>query len=500
MVDRRLSSTDDELTIARSAKIVKDISIKKKRIVVRGHKDGVAHRARVVYGYSESFSIVAKVAAEGISKRIPEIALISFEYWKHGFLVTVAGQRLLWHTTRMPAVFVHRLGEVRSAWRGAGSCIPAMTSVASAQFTFSSKLVMREEFSAFSPEPSPASGRASGAYAAIFSLYFSALDPAIDFVKLRFHDIPCAQWNGLGPRKSHAVKGRIALLQPEQTAAFALDGRFLLCLSAGPRFLSFDDGSFVLRMELPAEVHIGYARSPEEACSLWHGWRRKTQVQRVQAPSSSPALPLKAPLNVPHLDARDGAGLLGSLSFSGAGPEAFQRLNLSIVRSARGQEDWKIVDLMLCQSDVTLPPLFRREIPPELHIPGDRRRMVTRYAKIRAGLVQYWEFCQRRWEETGLPALQHPSISMPRDTLFAARDDILFSGPDLLFAPNLGRTGEVCPCLLPAGQWIHLWTSRVYSSGRVTVHAPFGMPAVFYRVESEYAWLFDSIRQIASRL
>jgi hypothetical protein len=500
MVDRRLSSTDDELTIAQSAKRVKDISIKKKRIVAHGHDDGVAHRARVVYGYSGSFSIAAKIAAERISKRIPEIALISFEYWRHGFLVTVAGQRLLWHTTRMPAVFVHRLGEMRSAWRGAGSCMPAMASGSSAQFTFSSKLVMREEFSAFCHDPSPASEHASTTYAAIFSLYFSSLDPAIDFVKLRFHDIPGAQWNGLGPRKSHAVKGRIALLQPEQTAAFALDGRFLQGLSPGPRFLSFDDGSFVLRMHLPAEVHIGYAPSPEEACSLWHAWSRKAHVQRAPAESSSPALPLKAPLNVPRLDARDGAGLLGSLSFSGAGPEAFQRLNLSIVQSAHGQEDWKIADLMLCQPDVTLPPGFRREIPPGLSVPGNRTRALSRYAKIRAGLVQYWEFCQRRWEETGLPALQHPSLSMPRDPVFAAKDDSLFSGPDLLFSPNLARTGDVCSCILPAGQWIHLWTSRVFPSGRVTVHAPFGMPAVFYRAEGEYAWLFDSIRQIASRL
>ncbi len=402
--------------------------------------------------------------------------MISFENWKRGFLVTVAGQRLLWHTTARPAVFVHRLGEMRSAWRGAGTCMPAMASTGSALFAFSSELVMREEL------------KARGAYAAIFSLYFSSPNPTIDSLRLRFHDIPQAQWNGLGPRSSHAVSGRVALLQSEQTAAFALDGRFLQCRSAGARSLYFGNGSFVLTLDLPAEVHIGYAQSPVEACSLWHGWDQGAQVRHAVAQSSS------------LVNFRDGAGLLGSLSFSGVEPEAFQRLNLSIARSARGQEDWKIADLMLCQPDVTLPPVFRREIPQELNIPDNRTRARNRYAKIRAGLAQYWEFCQRCWEDKGLPALRHPSMLMPRDPTFAERDDLLFSGPDLIFSPNLSGRGDVCSFVLPEGEWIHFWTSRVYSSGKVTVHAPFGMPALFYRAESEYAWLFDSIRQIASRL
>ena len=83
---------------------------------------------------------------------------------------------------------------------------------------------------------------------------------------------------------------------------------------------------------------------------------------------------------------------------------------------------------------------------------------------------------------------------------FDTRDDLLFSGPDLIFAPNLIRKGELCELALPSGEWVHLWTSRRYYGGKTTVHAPKGNPALFYRAESEYAWLFDSIRQMASRL
>jgi len=359
-----------------------------------------------------------------------------------------------------------------------------MASSGSALFAFSSKLQMREEF------------LSSGENSAIFSLHFSSLNPEIDSLQLRFHDIPHARWNGLGPRNSHAVNGRVELPRTGQAAAFALDGRFLLCQSSGSSSLYFENGSFAATVELPAEIHIGYARNPVEAYSLWHGWDRRAQARRAPELFCSPAQ-LQSPIG---FNPKDGAGLLGSLSFSGATQETFQRLNLSIAESAHGPENWKIADLMLCQPDITLPPSFRREIPHAPDASGNRGRASNRYAKIRTGLARYWEFCQRCWEEKGLPALLHPSILIPHDGTFASRDDLLFSGPDFLFAPNLSRQGEVCPLVLPEGEWVHLWTSRVYASGKVTVHAPFGTPALFYRAESEYAWLFDSIRQIASRL
>lgn len=425
-----------------------------------------------------------RLPAGRLSNGYRRLPLISFENWKRGFLVTVAGQRLLWHDTKRPAVFVHKTGEMKSAWRGAGACMPSMASGVSASFVFSSRLVMREEFIA------------SDAHAAIFSLYFSSPGTEIDSLKLRFHDIPQTRWNGLGPRDSHGVHGRVELPRSLQTAAFALDGRFLQSQSAGARSLYFNDGSLVLTLDIPAEVHIGYTRSPADACLLWHAWDKKARNPR----GTVRVLPPSAPPETVRINPLHAAGLLGSLSFSGADPDAFQRLNLLIVESARGQEDWKLADLMVCQPDVTLPSAFRREIPQKLSISENGARARNRYAKIRAGFAQYWELCQRRWEEKGLPALQHPSILMPHDTAFANREDLLFSGPDIIFSPNLSGRGEVCSLILPKGEWIHLWTSRVYSSGKVTVYAPFGAPALFYRAESEYAWLFDSIRQIASRL
>ena len=56
----------------------------------------------------------------------------------------------------------------------------------------------------------------------------------------------------------------------------------------------------------------------------------------------------------------------------------------------------------------------------------------------------------------------------------------------------------LCPynkkVILPPGQWVHLWSGKVYGDAEavseVTVKAPFGEPAVFYPLGSDVAKTF----------
>jgi len=336
---------------------------------------------------------------------------------------------------------------------------------------------MREEFMSFEGNT------------ALFSLDFSSTEPDIDFVRLKLNDLPRARWHGLGPRISHAVHGRIDLDHHEETSAFSLDGRFLSCSSSGARRIGFAEHKIILDLELPARVHLGYAHDLQEAFALWHRWNG----------SKLDITPISNEFEW-HYAHTNAAGLLGSLSFSGASPNAFHRLNRAIARNITQSNGWKVADLFLCQPDITLPVEFRRNLPPGLIPANNAVREQNRYSKIRAGLSQYWKFCEQRWIERGIPALAHPSILYPDECVFIDREDILCSGPDLLCSPNLRTTGKVAELVLPHGQWVHLWTSRIYHEGRVSIFAPHGNPALFYRAESDYAWLFDSIRQIASRL
>ncbi len=125
-----------------------------------------------------------------------------------------------------------------------------------------------------------------------------------------------------------------------------------------------------------------------------------------------------------------------------------------------------------------------------------------------AMLKPYREQCASEWEEKTIPGLRHPASLERRSDrddheLWGIFDEYLF-GQDVLVAPSNnhkgahGKWGRAL--ILPPGEWVHLWTSRRYPSGNITVEDPPGRPAIFYRKESEFASLFDEIRKKAARL
>lgn len=73
-------------------------------------------------------------------------------------------------------------------------------------------------------------------------------------------------------------------------------------------------------------------------------------------------------------------------------------------------------------------------------------------------------------------------------------------GSEILLAPIINKcfTWPVCPydkdVCLPPGRWVHLWSGTVYGSAsggtHVTVKAPLGRPAVFYREGSSVGATF----------
>ncbi|MNL59011.1 alpha-glucosidase [compost metagenome] len=69
----------------------------------------------------------------------------------------------------------------------------------------------------------------------------------------------------------------------------------------------------------------------------------------------------------------------------------------------------------------------------------------------------------------------------------------------MLVAP-VWKAGETQRTLyLPGdGEWMHLWSGARYFGGHeITVEAPIGQPAVFYRAETRFTALFERLRNIA---
>ncbi len=68
-----------------------------------------------------------------------------------------------------------------------------------------------------------------------------------------------------------------------------------------------------------------------------------------------------------------------------------------------------------------------------------------------------------------------------------------FFGNDLLIAPVVNSDVKKWKVSIPDGQWIHIWTNKIFDKNQYEIDAPIGYPPVFYRSTSQWKSLFQSI-------
>ncbi len=109
----------------------------------------------------------------------------------------------------------------------------------------------------------------------------------------------------------------------------------------------------------------------------------------------------------------------------------------------------------------------------------------SRMAKI----YQAWAPLRKRLVEeasrNGMPVARHPFLHHPDDQeIYRLSYQEFLLGSSILVAPVLDPGAEEVRVYLPAGNWVHLWTGRIYRTpyqGKwITVPAPPGQPGVFY--------------------
>ncbi len=126
----------------------------------------------------------------------------------------------------------------------------------------------------------------------------------------------------------------------------------------------------------------------------------------------------------------------------------------------------------------------------------------TRFARVYRSLAFYREELMREAAATGLPVVRHPFINYPQQAEFYGMSYQQFMlGTELMVAPVLDPGAEQVRVYLPAGIWRHLWSRRQYEIEEpgmyITVEAPLGEPAVFYRSDSAVAARFiANLRQL----
>lgn len=116
----------------------------------------------------------------------------------------------------------------------------------------------------------------------------------------------------------------------------------------------------------------------------------------------------------------------------------------------------------------------------------------VKLTRVHAGLKPYIQHCIGQARQ-GIPAMR-PDF-WAAGSYAASRDPYsYFLGDDLFVAPVIEKKTAKRTVHLPEGQWKCFWCGREYEGGKTyTVPAPLGKIPVFYRAESPFASLFETV-------
>lgn len=98
----------------------------------------------------------------------------------------------------------------------------------------------------------------------------------------------------------------------------------------------------------------------------------------------------------------------------------------------------------------------------------------------------------------GVPAIRPIFFHYDEDNAYDCSYQYLL-GRDLLVAPVIEEDKDNWLVYLPQDKWVHIWSGEKYSGGSYSIKAPIGHIPVFYREDSEYKHIFESIRKISSK-
>jgi sulfoquinovosidase len=119
----------------------------------------------------------------------------------------------------------------------------------------------------------------------------------------------------------------------------------------------------------------------------------------------------------------------------------------------------------------------------------------SRCAKIYKAWAFYRKQLVREASETGMPVVRHLFLNYPSDPeVLTLSYQQFMVGTEFIVAPVLDKGKKEATVYLPTGKWKHLWSGKEYGNNekgiRVTIYAPLGKPAVFFKTGSKVAEIF----------
>lgn len=411
--------------------------------------------------------------------------MTTLEAWQDGFVFSAEERLSLRHSSRHPAIYLGEPLEGREesssvfAWKGLGACSTASLGEGHfrLRFTLPWELETEKRGDILHLQFRPIQGAPSSAN---FGL------------RLRFGSPGWPHVHGFGPSACYDFAGKKVFVGPDPSGkaiprlpvAFGEEGNWLCVSGRGSSSFEFSrDATRLSFSAIPEELALGLSPTPGKAMAsltAYRGLRDRGKGLAVGAAwGAEPAAILRVIL---------------SYSFSGE-PMPY----VQIEEGGRNSSKLEAARMRFALEMAAFAPAFS-SLDFEANADPTEAALYRRSKALFELLSPYRQRCVVAWAAEGLPLWSHPGLRFDGDPQLWERDDQFLFGPDLFVAPSLGAESGPRRLRLPLAPWVHLWTSRRFSGGPVTVDAPLGLPAVFYRLDSPFAGLFDEIRKAATRL
>jgi len=118
---------------------------------------------------------------------------------------------------------------------------------------------------------------------------------------------------------------------------------------------------------------------------------------------------------------------------------------------------------------------------------------IVKLSGVHRAIAPYVNDCCTQAAAGGLPVMRPLALQFPEDKSLRTIEDQYMLGEDMLIAPVMKKGAAERGVVLPAGEWVHLWTGRKYAGGGHRIPAPIGRPPVFYRMGSRYTSIFEEL-------
>lgn len=157
-------------------------------------------------------------------------------------------------------------------------------------------------------------------------------------------------------------------------------------------------------------------------------------------------------------------------------------------------------ELFLRWSEMNIfTPIYRTHEgnQPEKNIQYDDEKTYSEFIENTNCFVRlkpYREKLYKDYYEKNIPMIQPLFFHSEEEEAYLNQKEYFF-GKDILVSPVLRPNEKKHSYYLPKGDWIQFFTNKETKSGNGEVESPLGLPIAFYRKDSEFSKLFESLSQ-----